>query len=218
LSVAFAWDRSFDRFCLLSGSDFPIRSNRQILSELDSDREYIRIDRKLDPREDGGYHRKVSYYWFADDPESHLRAVSGRIKRKPYDDLVLYHGSQWWALTRDCVAYVLGFVSAQKEYCSYLQHTFAPDEICFHSILKQSPFASRISHDFEKVPNHTEYALSNEHGCHYLDWNSPSPALPKVLELEDFDKLVRSKCLFARKFDEQRSRELIARLENMLSN
>jgi hypothetical protein len=83
--------------------------------------------------------------------------------------------------------------------------------------VKQSPFASRITHDFETASSPIEYFLSNEHGCHYIDWNAQGESLPKVLELEDLDKLLGCQCLFARKFDERRSAALVERFEHMLT-
>jgi hypothetical protein len=108
-------------------------------------------------------------------------------------------------------------LSSNHEYTSFFRHTLCPDEIFFHSVVKQSPFASRITHDFETASNQTDYFLSNEHGCHYIDWNAPSGTLPKVLDLQDLDEVLRCQCLFARKFDEQRSGARVAWLENMLA-
>jgi hypothetical protein len=81
-----------------------------------------------------------------------------------------------------------------------------------------SPFASQITHDFETTAGGTECSSSNEHGCHYIDWSAKVEKLPKILDLEDFDKLLSSKALFARKFDEQESGKLIARLESIVAN
>lgn len=55
--------------------------------------------------------------------------------------------------------------------------------------------------DVEKEPDLPQYYLSNEHGCHYIDWNSRGVRLPKVLGAEDACKIYHSKALFARKFD-----------------
>jgi len=219
LSAALEFDRSFQRFCLLSGSDFPIKNNAQILSDFASIKEFMSVNRKLDPSQHDGHHnRYIGFYWFIDSPDESLKNLSGRMPCvKPYEGFALYHGSGWWALTRDCVEYILGFIASDVTYCKFFEHVFCSDEIFFHSILKQSPFASRITHDFETAPDQAEYAASNEHGSHYIDWNAPGVRLPKVLDLQDFDKLLHSKCLFARKFDEQESGELIARLEKMLA-
>jgi hypothetical protein len=205
----------FGRFCLLSGSDFPIQCNSQILAEFDSSREFMRVDRKLNSSQENSHSRCVAFHWFMDSWDAYVRDLSGKLKRQPYEHVGLYQGSQWWALTRDCIEYIVHFVSSNPEYSSFCKSTLCPDEIFFHSIVKQSPFAPRITHDFETASSQEEYALSNEHGCHYIDWNARGDALPKVLDLEDLDKLLSSKCLFARKFDEQRSGALVARLEEM---
>jgi hypothetical protein len=217
LSAALGFAPPFHRFCLLSGSDFPIKHNTRILTDFDSNKEFMRVDRKLDPFQEDSHGRLVGFHWFADSSDANLQALSGKVKREPYRHISLYHGAQWWALTRDCIEYILRFLSSNHEYSSFFRHTLCPDEIFFHSVVKQSPFASRITHDFETASNQTDYFLSNEHGCHYIDWNAPSGTLPKVLDLQDLDEVLRCQCLFARKFDEQRSGALVARLENMLA-
>jgi hypothetical protein len=217
LSAAFAWTPPFGRFCLLSGSDFPIQPNSRIRAEFESSKEFMRVDRKLDPGIEGSHNHFIRFYWFTDSADERLKSLSGKLKRKLRTRIGLYHGSQWWALTRDCVEYVLRFVASNSEYETFLKLAHCPDEIFFHSILKQSPFANRITHDFETASNQIEYFLSNEHGCHYIDWNAEAAPLPKVLELEDLDKLLQCQCLFARKFDERRSAALIARFADSLT-
>ncbi|HME05572.1 MAG TPA: beta-1,6-N-acetylglucosaminyltransferase [Bryobacteraceae bacterium] len=218
LSEALSFSSSLRRFCLLSGSDFPIKSNAQILADFNSTREFMRVDRKLNSGENQPHNRFVNYYWFMDSGEANWRKHSGKLPRRPYGRIGLYHGSTWWALTRDCIEYILEFVSSNDEYYKFFKNTFCPDELVFHSIVKQSPFASRISHDFEVVSGQGEYFRSNEHGCHYIDWNTPSDTHPKVLDPQDLDKLLGSKALFARKFDELRSGALIAMLEDALTS
>jgi hypothetical protein len=142
-----------------------------------------------------------------------LKKYSGVIPRKVYDDIILYQGSQWWALTRDCVKYINSYLENNHGYVRFHKHTLVPDEIFFHSIVKNSPLASNIIHDFEKVFCYSDYLTSNEHGCTYIDWNAPDVSLPKVLTIEDYDNLINSTCLFARKFDEKQSLDLMKMLE-----
>ena len=117
-------------------------------------------------------------------------------------------------MTRDCVAYILGILKSNRKYYSFFKYTLCPDEIFFHSIVKHSPFAPRITHDFETAVHRPEYFLSNEHGCRYIDWNAKATTLPKTFDLQDLDRLLGSTCLFARKFDQQRSADLITTLES----
>jgi len=198
---------------LLSGSDFPIKSNTRILADFESPREFIRIARKLNTGQNISHDRNVRFYWYLDSEDHTWWNCSGKLPRKPYSRIGLYHGSQWWALTRECVEYILRFISSNSDYYSFFTNAYCPDEIFFHSIVKHSPFAARISHDFETATDQDEFSSSNDHGSHYVDWNASAETLPRILDEQDLDELLRSKALFARKFDEQRSGALIALLE-----
>ena len=213
LEAAFDHTATFHRYCLLSGSDYPIKNNSVIHAELASDKQFMRVDRRIGGAENNSHCRNVEYYWFSDAPES--QALSGTVRRDAYHGIALYHGAQWWALTHDCVKHILHFVSANADYRAFFVTTLCPDEIFFHSIVKHSPFASRITHDFETTSDRDRFRLSNEHGCHYIDWNARGEdKLPKVLDLADFDSLRSANALFARKFAEPRSAALLAKLED----
>ena len=216
LAEAARFDSSFTRFSLLSGADFPIKSNREIARAFESDREFMRVDRVLWPEESNSHDKNVRSYWFMDARWTRVKNMSGRFKRSPYKSMKLYHGAGWWALSRDCANYVLNFLSSNPQYYSYFKYALCADEILFISILKNSPFSSKITHDFEKAASREEYFRSNDHGSHYIDWNARDTTLPKVLGMEDVDSLLKSNCLFARKFDEQRSADLVKFLEERL--
>ena len=113
--------------------------------------------------------------------------------------------------------YFLIHIDAKVDDAIFRQSVGKRSNVILNSLVKQSPFASQISHDFEAISDRTEYFLSNDHGCHYVDWTSKVDSLPKTLDLEDLNKLVSSKSLFARKFGERRSGALIARLEDILA-
>jgi hypothetical protein len=219
LYKAFQATPPFDRFCLLSGADFPIAHKSRILAAFDSDAEFLRVDRKLGPLEDNPQSQNVGYYWFMDSMDPVERDQSGRIPRPAPDSIPLFHGSQWWALTRPCAEYILRYVSDNPEYLAFFHHARCSDEIVFHSIIKHSPFAARISHDFETVTDLPSYFLYNEHACHYIDWNSAGgETLPKVLDVGDLEAILRSKALFARKFREEQSGDLITLLQRTLTD
>ena len=108
------------------------------------------------------------------------------------------------------------FLKNNRDYTCFHQWTFSSDEIFFHSIVKSSPFATNISHDFEQVSSFDNYFKLNEHGCNYVDWNAKNVTLPKVLDVEDFNDLVNSSCLFARKFDQSKSSGLVEMLQKQI--
>ena len=218
LQEAWKYGRPFHRFCLLSGSDYPIKSNVHIMREFKTTRQFMRVDRSVGVSANNMHTDNLRFYWFMDLWGPISRRLGGRVARRPYDKIELYQGSNWWALRRDCVDYIFDFLSANHDYRTFFKYARCSDEIFFQSIVKQSPFAAEITHDFETASDLDEFFLINEHGCHYIDWNSEGERLPKVLDLADRDKLLNSNALFARKFDEPRSEPLIAELQRILAS
>jgi hypothetical protein len=228
LQAAMAWGVNFTRYCLLSGSDFPIKKNSQIEEVLSTRAEFLRVDRKLDYKKNDPHSETVKYIHFYDSrffnprttPSKRLFSTTERvlrkIPRKRYQRTPLYHGSVWWALTDRCVRHIFKFLEKNSDYMAFHKYASSPDETFFHSIIKSSPFADYIVHDVEKAMSLTKYFESNEHGCHYIDWNSKGVTLPKVLDVSDTELLMRSAALFARKFEEGRSSALLNQLEEMI--
>ena len=221
LDASLNFGEQFDRFCLLSGSDFPIKSLDEIKMHLDSEKEFMRIDRRLDVSDDNTHCKNVRYYHFLDSPfpktvkNIHARCLP-KIPRKAYDKISLYHGCNWWALTIGCVRFIAEFLQHNKDYVTFHKHTLCADEIFFNSIVKFSPFAANITHDFESVIDQKSYFSLNEHGCHYIDWNAEGLTLPKVLNESDFSRLLNSEALFARKFREPESSNLLYNLKKAI--
>ncbi len=222
LDCAYRCAVRFGRYCLLSGADFPIKGNDQIREAFGSEQEFISICQALHgPAVQAPNVSQYHYYdhaWlnprtspFPALPRLAAR-LSSRVPRSAYDRIPLYQGSQWWALTDQMVGYIFNFIRKHPDYLSFQRFTRVPDEVFFHSIVKSSPWAGCINHDFEQgtLPGGT----SPERGCHYVDWHS-GETVPKVLDLSDLEKLRASNALFARKFEETRSAELLDRLESL---
>lgn len=221
LATAEAFAGGFSRYCLLSGSDFPIKPLAVIRQRLESDREFMRVDRRVEqPGVSADRHSQdARRYFFMDLPLPRLikrRLLSGWIPRRLYSGIPLYHGAQWWSLSGGCVRYIMQFVHDNPSYPAFCRHLLSADEIFFHSIVKQSPFAGRITHDFERASDLPAFYASNDHGCHYIDWNARLKVLPKTLSREDLPALDRSSALFARKFDAVQSLELLQLLEGRM--
>jgi len=213
------------RFCLLSGSDFPVRSHSEIAERFDSEAEFIRVDRRLDLAKPSPHNVCVQRFHLYDyrllnprtAPSRRLRIAAegliARLPRREYSRIPLYHGAQWWALTRGCVEHVVDFLERTPDYTRFHRYTRCPEEIFFHSIIKSSRFAENITHDFENEDSIDAYMRSNLHGCHYIDWNAVGVSVPKVLGPSDLDAMVESGALFARKFEGDGSEQLRDRLE-----
>ncbi|MEW6559306.1 MAG: beta-1,6-N-acetylglucosaminyltransferase [Pseudomonadota bacterium] len=144
------------RFVLLSGADYPVRSNAFIhhFFEKHEDLEFINLERM--PTADGckTLTRLTSYQ-----PLKTSSRVLNRLKRgaqrvgllpreRDFDpalgDMQPYGGHTWWALTRAAVEHVLVAMEANPVYVDFCRHTFCPDEHCFHTLLGNSPFADKV--------------------------------------------------------------------------
>lgn len=117
--------------------------------------------------------------------------------RRRLPDLPLYGGSSYWSLTRDCVAYLLGYLDENPRLMRRFEHTFTPEEILPQTVLMNSSFASTIVND----------------NLRYLVWERRHGSKPAILDGSDFDDIVASSALFARKFERPRSGELLKRID-----
>ena len=64
------------------------------------------------------------------------------------------------------------------------------------TMMANSPFGDRLAPDL-----------------HYIDWERPNPKSPRTLVEEDFDRVVSSSKLMARKLDPLASRALLRRID-----
>lgn len=223
LEIARARGFEFSRFCLLSGSDFPIKANDELMRLFASTDEFMEVDMEIVP---GGV---MSYRLeFLDlcgtsvidnfpiglkkrfielfNTENGLL----RLRRRRFKKIRMYKGCAWWCLTRPCVDFVFEFLADNPDYLQFYRYSTIPDESFFHSIVKNSPFAPSIRYDL---------AQSLDPGprgwvpCHYVDWRN-GPGAPRTLDLSDMPAIENSNALFVRKIDEHKSAGLVQELEN----
>jgi Core-2/I-Branching enzyme len=204
-----------ERFCLLSGADYPIRSQAEIAAAFASGRDFIKINGPLDPRGNGSHDENVRYPFWGDielfnprsSPVPPIERIANRVSRlmprTPPAGFRFFHGSCWWSLTRDTIEDVLAETEREPRLRAWFRRVKIADEIFFPS------FVRRV----RPGPRDEGPAERNLHGAHYIDWTTPNPTRPKVLELDDLATLARSSALFARKLDPQRSAALMDALD-----
>lgn len=148
---------SYDYYTLLSGDDYPIKSNGHIAEVLDRSRsQYLAFWRLADRP---SWQHKVRYHYPVEwiSIRDYHRAVLRRVfwaafvrarrffpRRRHPVGLEPYGGSQWWSLTGDCVDHVLAFVDAHPEFVRFHRTTESPDEMFFQTIVLNSPFAASV--------------------------------------------------------------------------
>lgn len=148
-----ATDERCSHFVLLSGADYPIAPNDRILDVLQREprRQYLRRFDIL-ACGDARQIRRVRGHHFREWADRHTiwrkplfaleRALDLFPRRMP-QQLRMTSGSQWWALSRDFAAYCAKTARADPSFCASFRQMFAPDEIFFHTILDNSPYADQ---------------------------------------------------------------------------
>lgn len=221
LKKAFFNDTKFDRFVLLSGSDFPLRTAAYIESFFHNNRlnEYINLV-EMPADEFGKPISRLTTYRLRSADGKYINGIkkilmySGVLPRKRdykkyMTNLVPYGGSTWWGLTHEAVGYILNFTNERPDIVNFFKNTVCPDESFFQTILGNSSLKLRIKGNLT-----------------YTDWSAggPSPANISEKHLSIFtSKLPFStddvfgcrEILFARKFTDDSAR-LVSTLESQI--
>lgn len=175
----------YQYYCLLSGMDYPIKSNTEIYARLTKDNsEYLDFFQSDDIK----WHNRYRYYYFRENRFIQKLLDYGLKRIMPTKNFPTgytpYWGSQWWTLSNEAIAYLLDMVNSNPKLISFFKHCHVPDEMFFQTILCNSRFLDRI----EKEPR-------------YIDWSTSSSHPKTLIYNEDFELLKSSNALFARKFN-----------------
>lgn len=226
-------------YILLSGMDYPLVRNEEILRFFQNDRtQYLHYFPIRDTEHFPNWLRKIQRYYFWDSVLTNQRQGIKPIRhrynrliqkkflsrlppRKYFDGIEPYGGSQWWMLTHDCAEYCVDFTMRRRGFASFYRFTDAPDEMFFQTIVLNSPFKKDAIHfgmyhdDYPSlVENILKRPLVFSHfNYRYINWYAPERGFPATLIDEDFDEIRSSKALFARKFDPVISRDLLERID-----
>jgi len=176
----------FDYFFLISGQDYPIRSNESIQTLLAAaeGRSFV-YHWKLGPTQIDRirrWHFCISGRWLRLPP---LRSQTRFIARRFPEAIEPFVGYQWWCLHRSAVDEILTAFERDWKVIKWYRWSLCPDEMVFQTILANSSLRDRMVNrpltyaDFETGPEH-----------------------PRVIRLEDVKKLAEVDAVFARKFDD----------------
>lgn len=102
-------------------------------------------------------------------------------------DLQIMKGCNWFSITEECAKYVL---QKENETKKMFRFSCCGDELFLQTIVYNSKFRSNISiHNYQ----------DNYECClRLIDWKR---GYPYTFRSQDFQSLINSECLFARKFD-----------------
>ena len=207
----------YNRYVLLSEADYPITSNEALHAKLKQKVEYLNL---LKGFHDHKPEERIKYMHFDGFDRRDKTALRTRIfttleswlklvyrkKRCPFPQI--YHGTTWWALSKDAVAYILSFVEKNRNYVAFFKTSWCPEESFIPTILGNSNFKERC------VGNLT-----------YSDWSTKPP--PAIITNEHVALLKETRTFkspygaytpyFARKFNDQSAAQ-IEQIEQTLRN
>jgi hypothetical protein len=206
--------KDFDQVLLLSGQDYPIKSNEDIDAFFESSPHSIFLDffpipnyEKWPGSDRGGWYRVDKYYiglkWYEFFVSKSLNLLSTYVpflRRKMPKGMKPFTGSQWWSMDMYGLNYILDYELAHPGYRAFHQYTFAPDELYIQMILANST-DERIVQSL--TPNNKRFML----------WEKSDSAHPNTLRLSDFEAIQASTHLFARKFDASVDSEILDRID-----
>ena len=194
ISAVYKVRNKYTHFLLISGADFPIKSNNYIKSYLQKHRGYNFIEINQLPVSGWGFNGgldRIQHYWATNFNNRNLTKLSGRVTNTLQQALKFkrqlplekyYGGSNWVNLTIESLEYIVRYCQEYPQFLKSFRHTRAADEIWIQTVLK--------TNDINKIVNDC---------LRYTDW-SVLPA-PKVLGLEDYNNIIKSNALFARKMN-----------------
>jgi len=207
----------FDRFVLLQGLDYPLTSNKNIelFFSKHHTTEFIRgCNVSVSQKE--YFYAKCRYYLFFDKPNL-VKKIANKVtrifklkfkngffyhKQKQYQ---IYWGSAQWALTRECIKYLLDFEHSE-DINNYFYNIFPADEIYFHTLIFNSGYSDMTTYGGSEQE---EIGLTNWRNLHYFEYKESI----KIFSELDYDFLKLRQELFVRKVNSNISSKLIEMID-----
>lgn len=213
--------REYQYYHLLSGADLPIKKHSEIVTFFEKNEGYEFVQYADEAyKKDKKVVRRVKYYHFIQEyrKRSSKKLIRGfltflsksllgiqmllQVDRMRRCDYILKYGSQWFSITGGFVKYLL----EQEEFIyKTFSNTMCSDELVVQTVLYNSPFKNKI---YQYINMDSEEGNMRE-----INWSkNTDPAHPYIWNEYDFEELMNSKMLFARKFDENVDKEIIDKI------
>lgn len=202
-------------FHLITGQDYPIKSLDYFKTQLNIERDYLDWEMLPVPRwsKYNGMDR-LDYYNLHDllDDNKNYNWVLNRLLRRiqltfrykrPLSKEIgqLYGGSTYWSLSKKTLEYVVNYTKNKSYFINRLRYCFCSEEIYLQTVIMNSGFSTNVINS----------------NLRYYNWETGREG-PAILDERDFEDIVKSDNLFARKFDSKRSNGLKERINTEILN
>lgn len=195
---------SYSHILFISGQDYPVKSINYIVEFLENNPDKSFLDyHPLEEDEWSSAMKKRYEYWHflpKNDIRNnqHLKRTLIKLGFKRNYPLPVYYGSCWMCLSTVAVFYAINYTYDNPSFVKFNQHTGCADELYFQSILVNSPLKDILVNNIYR----------------YIDWSEKGKS-PKVLTMDDLDRIKSSDVWFARKVDPEVDSLLIDGLDTL---
>jgi hypothetical protein len=215
--IALASQEEHAFYHLLSGVDLPLKTQQEIHAFFDAHagQEFVSFERKtakpavIEGRV-GHWHWQNPVHPFLKKLDRRLAPVFGslqtllRINRVKTAPILFQKGGVWFSITHELARYV---VETMPQYRAYYRASSCADEIWLQTLIANSPFMQRRA-----FPGWDDELAAT---MRYVDWTGGG-ASPRTLTSADYETLMASGMLFARKFDADKDAAIIQRISETI--
>lgn len=196
----------YSRYHLISGADLPIKNQDYIHTFFKNNcGEYIRFD----PKPITLYEDRVKYFYpfqdiigrnhgkriaFLELLQNGLLKIQRLLKLNRCKKISLFKGVQWFSITDNLARYVL----TQEDFIQKnFKYSLCADELFLQTVVMKSPYKNNLINC----------------SLRHIDWERGTPY---TFRAEDYEELMNTEDLFARKFDMQVDVKIIDMIINVI--
>jgi hypothetical protein len=198
--------RTYDFINLMSGQDYPIKKVEEMQDFFEARKGKLLLKYRAFTGEwEEGMIRVNKYYLtdFSFKGQHFLEWILNKVLKRTNQPkgMKFYGSSMFWAISPEAAEYVLNTVDRNSKMKRFFRFSWAPDEFLFQTILLNSSFADSVINE----------------NCHYYK-HPPNTPSPKTFLMEDYEDIIASDRLYARKFDMSKEPLLLDKIDAFLEN
>lgn len=199
----------YSYFHLISGVDLPIKSNSEIYDFFESNypKEFIHFTNDEPLKE---FESRVRYYHVLRKKRNTINKLIAQVALKAQklfgvnrlkgSNLVVQKGSQWVSITDKLAEYL----ASNEEFIEKtFNYSYCSDEVFLQTMFVNSEFKDNV---YMKNQNNNQLAAAR-----LIDWDRGNPY---VFKSSDFDEIINSPAMFARKFDLNVDKDVIYKIKD----
>jgi len=207
-----AVSKKYSYYHFLSGSDLPIKEQEYIYNffNTNSGKEFLGFAKEYNNNYISKNYYLVKFFrnknffisYFAKKISAYIVNIQKILdidKTKKYN-LIIKKGTDWYSITHKSALYL---IEQEVIFKKLFNKSLHPGEFFAHTILFNSHFKDNIYNLVEE----------NEGSLRLIDWDRGKPY---IFREEDYNEIMNSKQLFARKFNERTDKKIIDMIFNRL--